>query len=95
MRPQAIMNGRKTGKHRQIKHRQIKRLLRAANICQKIGLKPAAEPRPRSFNASELDESIYSPANTLLAALLIIYPVVASVAVALAGMWFLASTGPA
>ena len=92
MRPQAIMNGRKTGKHR-----QIKRLLHAANsnICQKIGLKPAAEPRPRSFNASELDESIYSPANTLLAALLIIYPVVASVAVALAGMWFLASTGPA
>jgi hypothetical protein len=92
MRPQATMNGRKTGKHR-----QIKRLLRAANsnICQKIGLKPAAEPRPGSFNGSELDESIYSPANTLLAALLIIYPVVASVAVALAGMWFLASTGPA
>jgi hypothetical protein len=90
MRPQAIINGRKTGSSR-----QIRRLLRAANsnIRQKIGFKPAAKPRPGSFNAS--DESIYSPANTLLAALLIIYPVVASVAVALAGMWFLASAGPA
>jgi hypothetical protein len=91
MRLQAIINGRKTGSRR-----QIKRLLRAANsnICQKIGLKPPAELKPGSFDASELDERIYNPANTLLAALLIIYPVVASVAVALAGMWFLGSTGP-
>ena len=91
MRPQPIVNGRKTGSRR-----QIKRLLRAANsnIRQKIGFKSADKPKSGSFDALELEERIYSPANTLLAALLIIYPVVASVAVALAGMWFLGSTGP-
>ena len=91
MRLHPIMTGRKTGSRR-----QIKRLLRVANsnICQKIGLRSAAGLKPGSFDASELDERLYSPANTLLAALLIIYPVVASVAVALAGMWFLGSTGP-
>ena len=81
MEPQALANGRKTGKRT-----QIRRLLRAANsnIRGRVVLKPGP------FDASEFrSRNAGHPGHALITGLLVIYPVLASVAVVLAGMWLL------
>lgn len=80
MEPQAITNGQQT-----VRPKRFNRLLRAANsnLRGKISIK--AGP---FLSASELKQPA-GPGQALVMGLLVIYPVVASVAAVLAGMYLL------
>jgi hypothetical protein len=87
MAPQILTNGRITGRRA-----QFRRLLSAANsnIRGRVG------PKPGPFDASEFrSKSASHPGHALITGLLVIYPVLASVAVVLAGMWLLGTSNPA
>ena len=81
MEAQAIINGQKTGRRA-----QLKRLLRAANS----NIRGRTSLKPGPFDAVEFTKQNAShPGHALITGLLVIYPVFASVAVVLAGMWLL------
>jgi hypothetical protein len=86
MELQALASGQKTGKRA-----QLRRLLRAANsnVRGRVALKPGP------FDAAAFrKESAGHPGHALITGLLVIYPVLASVAVVLAGMWLLGISNP-
>lgn len=81
MELRALANGQGTGKRA-----QLRRLLRAANsnVRGRIALKPGP------FDAADFrNKGGAHPGHALITGLLVIYPVLASVAVVLAGMWLL------
>ena len=82
MKPQAITNGHETGKPR-----RFNRFLRAANSNLRGTIALKAGP---FLTASELKQPGGS-GQALIMALLVIYPVLASVAVVIAGMYLLGS----
>jgi hypothetical protein len=91
MNPQAIRTGHKTGRSA-----RLQRLLRAANsnLRNKVGLRVALKPGP-FLNASELKRASGNhPGHALITGLLVVYPVFASVAVVIAGMWLLGASNP-
>jgi hypothetical protein len=71
----------------------VLRLLRAANsnIREKMRSAPAAGVEPGPFEAVPRGNS---PSLALITGLLVIYPVFASVAIVLAGLWFIDGAGP-
>jgi hypothetical protein len=86
MEHQAVANGHKTGRRA-----QLRRLLRAANSNMRGRV--ALQPGP--FDAAEFrNENASHAGQALITGLLVIYPVVASVAVVLAGMWLLGTSNP-
>jgi hypothetical protein len=92
MKPHRIESGQRPGKSG-----QLKRLLRAANsnIRHRVGLQSAGL-KPGPFDASELrSDGGAGSGHALVTGLLVIYPVLASVAAVLAGFWFLGASGPA
>ena len=81
MEAQAFIGGQKAGKRA-----KLRRLFRAANsnVRGRIALKPGP------FDAAEFrSKGGAHPGHALITGLLVIYPVLASVAVVLAGMWLL------
>ena len=87
MTPQPLLNGQKTGKRA-----RIRRLLSAANS----NIRGRAVLKPGPFDAAEFrNENANHPMHALVTGLLVIYPVLASVAVVLAGMWLLGVSHPA
>jgi hypothetical protein len=87
MKPQTIETG-----HDAVKRGQLKRLLRAANsnIRQKIGFRPVVTVKPGPF---DVEPQAIGASQTLVTALLVIYPVAGSVAAILAGL-YLVGSGP-
>ena len=86
MEPQSLINGHKTGRRS-----QLRRLLRAANsnVRGRVAMKPGP------FDAAEFrKDNAGHPGHALITGLLVIYPVLASVAVVLAGMWLLGVSNP-
>jgi len=87
MTPQPLANGHKTGTRT-----HIKRLFRAANS----NMDGRAELKPGPFDAAEFrEQNANHSVHALVTGLLVIYPVLASVAVVLAGMWLLGVSHPA
>jgi hypothetical protein len=87
MTPQPFENGQKAGRRA-----RIKRLLNAANF----NMRGRAVPKPGPFDAAEFrEENASHPGHALITGLLVIYPVLASVAVVVAGMWLLGVSHPA
>ena len=86
MRPQANRTG-----HETVRPARLKRLLSAANsnLRSKVGLRPGP-----FLNASELKQAGNHPGHALITGLLVVYPVFASVAVVVAGLWFLGASNP-
>lgn len=79
----ATMNGHGSGN-------RVLRMLSAANgnIRQAMHSMPQSGVKPGAFEA-RVEESGNSPSLALITGLLVIYPVFASVAIVLAGFWFL------
>lgn len=80
--------------HRSVKRAQLRRLLTAANtnVRQRMGLKPAT---PVDIGPFEVEPKGTDSGQTLITALLVFYPVAASVAAILAGLYLLGGGGPA
>jgi hypothetical protein len=103
LKPEASIDGRKTGRRG-----QLRRLLRAANsnIRQRAGLEAAGprsdagDTRPGAVTPGPFDAPVFregedrDPVHALITGLLVVYPVFASVAVVLAGLWLLGSSRP-
>jgi hypothetical protein len=86
MEPQALVNGHKAGKRA-----RLTRLLCAANS----NVRGRACLKPGPFDAAEFrEDNAGHPGHALITGLLVIYPVLASVAVVLAGMWLLGVSNP-
>jgi hypothetical protein len=96
-----------TGGHKSGRRGQLQRLLSAANsnVRRRAGLKPSAPAAagakrdgtvaPGPFDATAFrQEQSNSPLQALFTGLLVVYPVFASVAVVLAGLWLLGSSRP-
>lgn len=87
MSAQTFENGHKPGKRA-----RIRRLLRAANT----NARGSATLKPGPFDANEFQQqNADHPIHALVTGLLVIYPVLASVAVVVAGMWLLGASHPA
>ena len=87
MAPKPLLNGQKTGKRA-----RIRRLLSAANS----NIRGRAALKPGPFDATEFQsQNANHPVHALVTGLLVIYPVLASVAVVVAGMWLLGVSHPA
>lgn len=87
MKVQSVEIGQKT-----VKRAQLRRLLTAANsnMRQRMKLKPAAAVEPGPF---EIEPKGPDSGQTLITALLVFYPVAASVAAILAGLYLLGGGG--
>lgn len=79
--------------HRSVKRAQLRRLFTAANtnVRQRMGLKPATPVEPGPF---EIEPKATDSGQTLITALLVFYPVAASVAAIIAGIYLLGGPGP-